>query len=220
MNAKYMGWWFCSIMTAGLWLASGVTTQAGTYTWANVGTDWGTAANWGTNVVPGVVDTANFGGTGTVMPTIGDARSVSNLVFDGRGNWTFSGAGPLTITTNGSLTMQVSGTDIINPDIIICSNNIITVGKTSGSSFNEGLWLNGVLRGTGPLNVFAWSPPSQSILHYNNNNATNFTGGTLLTNSSIVLEWPMTNASGTYVFGLDAGGVNPGTITLNNVVQP
>ena len=36
MNAKYMGWWYCSIMTAGLWLVSGVTTQAG---------------NWGTNVM-------------------------------------------------------------------------------------------------------------------------------------------------------------------------
>ena len=166
--------------------------------------------------MPGGSDTANFTGSSTnVQPSINEAHSISSLYLDGSvASWTINGPGPLTLS-NGTVTLNWGAYAYINPAIVICSNTLFNIGVWSGNSV-AGLWLYGTLTGTGPLNVIAQVSPQYAYLHYCNNTAPNFTGGTVLTNSYATVEWVMTNSAGNYVFGKDAAGVNPGTITLNN----
>ena len=63
---------------------------ANTYTWANVGSNWGTAANWG-GTLPGGSDVGQFTLAGyTAQPNLGTPNTIGGV-------WN-TGNGPVTVT--------------------------------------------------------------------------------------------------------------------------
>jgi autotransporter-associated beta strand protein len=72
----------------------GPTARATTYTWNNAGTDWNTAANWTTAVVPGNADVSRFNSaTYGNLPSLSAASSASGLWMSGAGSLSVGGSG-------------------------------------------------------------------------------------------------------------------------------
>ena len=100
MNKSHMRKADVLFFLVGLSLLSAGLASATSYSWANLGTNWSTAANWTPNGVPTGTDTVNITASpATYLPAISDARSVSNLVLEGNGvTWTINGTGSLTVS--------------------------------------------------------------------------------------------------------------------------
>ena len=76
--------------------------QAATFTWANLGADWGTAANWGGSS-PAGADVGQFNLPGySAQPNVGELNTIGG-VWD-------TGAGALNVT--GTSTLTINGTTI------------------------------------------------------------------------------------------------------------
>ena len=214
MNRNYTRGTYGLFLMIGLWLLSAGMASATSYSWANVGSSWSTAGNWSPSGVPTGTDTVNITTSPTnYLPTISDARSVSNLTLQGSGNvtWTINGTGSLAVSNAVKLDRHNA---FINVNFILCSNTVFGPGAYIGDQNTppliEGIWLTGGLSGSGPLAV-----QGNGSVGYQNNAAPIFTGGTMISGGSYV-NWVMTNAAGSYAFGFDAGGVNPGTIAISN----
>ena len=125
--------------------------------------------------------------------------------------WTINGTGSLAVSNAVKLDRHNA---FINVNFILCSNTVFGPGAYIGDQNTppliEGIWLTGGLSGSGPLAV-----QGNGSVGYQNNAAPIFTGGTMISGGSYV-NWVMTNIAGSYAFGFDAGGVNPGTITISN----
>jgi autotransporter-associated beta strand protein len=83
-------------------LVSPLMVHADTFTWNNVGTDWGTASNW-ISGIPGPADVAQFNSaTYNFQPNVGELNTVGGV-------WA-TGAGSLSV--GGSFILTINGTSI------------------------------------------------------------------------------------------------------------
>jgi len=117
-------------------LAALTTAPAGAAqrTWANVGTDYNTAANWG-GVLPGTGDYAWFPNVITNQPELSANITNQQVQFGGSG-WILSASGgaKLTLTSTGSGATAGTGAAIVGYTF---SNTIaapIVLGATAGST--------------------------------------------------------------------------------------
>ena len=165
-----------------------------------VSTDWATAANWSSGVVPGATDSVIVKLTVARLPTISDARSVKSLYVAFGATVTVGTNGSLdvkqvlnnlgSINNNGSLTMSGTAAQVITGGGRV---NSLTITNTAGVTLNSDLTVNGKLSITG------------STLNVNNKTLT-LNSGSYLTN---VASGILTNASHTIAKqALDPARVN------------
>jgi len=114
--------WFPLAIVAALLFAP-VTAHAATRTWANVGTDFATAANWG-GTVPVSDITSDIGSFNSVLsfqPVLSANRSINGLAFTAlaTGTVTLSGAGTLTTGASGINNASTTGQKTINTALIL-----------------------------------------------------------------------------------------------------
>ncbi len=101
----------CALLGLAILSVSFTTTlrAQNVYTWANVGFDWGTAANWG-GTVPSGTDIGLFNaGPYTFQPDLGAPYAVGALWNTGTGSVTITDQ-PLTLnscTVNGNLSIGI-----------------------------------------------------------------------------------------------------------------
>ena len=128
--------------------------RAVTRTWADLGTDFATAANWG-GTAPANNITGDIGSFNSVLnfqPVLAANRSINGLAFtvNATGNITLSGAGAFTLGTGGINNVSTSGLKLINNNLTLgaaqtfTNNGALTIG---GNVTNGGFLLT--LRGTG-----------------------------------------------------------------------
>jgi fibronectin-binding autotransporter adhesin len=138
-------------IACGLFLILPVAAQAATFSWSNVGTDWGAAANWG-GAVPGPLDVALFDLPGySFQPNIGEGNVVGGIWNTGTGPLNVSGAFPLTLNgtaINGNAGFGVEMDPGTGPMTV--SAPIVLGG--SQSWFNNS---SSPLTTVGPINIFA-----------------------------------------------------------------
>ena len=91
----------------------GQPASAATLTWSNLGTDWGTASNWG-STAPGSADIAlfNYGPTYAYQPNLSSGTAVGGLWDTGSGTLTIGGSA---LTINAA-TIGVNNTTGIEMD--------------------------------------------------------------------------------------------------------
>ena len=128
--------------------------RAVTRTWADVGTDFATAANWGGTVPANNItnDIGSFNSVLNFQPVLAANRSINGLAFtvNATGNITLSGAGAFTLGTGGINNVSTSGLKLINNNLTLgaaqtfTNNGAMTIG---GNVTNGGFLLT--LGGTG-----------------------------------------------------------------------
>ncbi len=168
-----------SLMTlaAVWWLSIGSLAHCATLTWTNTASgNWGNAANWNPNQVPGATDTAVITGAGVtvtldISPTVGGiilGDSGAGMVTLAPNNQTLSVNGPLTINPSGSFTLDsgtLSGNLTIsgilkwtggvfglgNNGLTIATNGAVILAGTNGGNYplSENVTNAGTLRITG-----------------------------------------------------------------------
>ncbi len=177
---------------------------ASTYTWANVGATWGTAANWG-GTVPGAADVGQFNlGSYSFQPTLAAAAPIGGLWDTGAGAVTISGsaltinsatigantatgiemdpgAGALTISSSlvlgGTQTwLNNSGNLLAITGTVANAGNLLTIAGNSASSFS------GVISGAGGFTVNGSPVVNMSGVNTYTGNTT-ISGGTLQLNT-------------------------------------
>ena len=142
----------CLLLTAVLGLLfAGQTASGAVYTWSNVGTDWGTASNWG-GILPGSTDVGLFNLSGyTSQPNVGEPCLIGGLWGMGSGSVAVGGGNTLilygtTINSNtgtgieldpgaGALTISAPLSLLAAQQWLNNSGNLLTV---SGSVANGG----------------------------------------------------------------------------------
>lgn len=99
---------------------------------ATGGGGWGTAGNWDINAVPSALDTT-FGSaiTGNATITLGEDRSVANLIFDDNNSYTLSGN---TLSVSGDVS-AISGTHTISSTVQF-SGGTRMLTSSAGASLN------------------------------------------------------------------------------------
>ena len=127
------------------------TAKAALRTWADIGTDFGTGANWG-GTAPVAADIASFNTVLTFQPVLAANRSILGLAFttNATGNITLSGAGAFTLGASGINNQSTGGLKLINNNLTLgaaqtfTNNGAMTV---AGNITNGGFLLT--LGGTG-----------------------------------------------------------------------
>ena len=145
--------WLIFATAAALWF-QGTPARAVTRTWADVGTDFATAANWG-GTAPANNITGDIGSFNSVLnfqPVLAANRAINGLAFTtlATGTVTLSGAGTLTTGTGGINNTSTSGLKSVSTSLILgaaqsfTNNGSLTI---SGPVANGGFLLT--LTGTG-----------------------------------------------------------------------
>lgn len=143
------------ISVGGLLLTQGSKLSAATRTWADVGTDFATAANWGgtapTNNITS--DIGSFNSVLTNMPVLAANRSINGLAFTNlaTGAITLSGAGTLTTGTGGINNASTSGLKTVSTSLVLGANQLFTNNGAmtiAGATLTNGGFLL-TLTGTG-----------------------------------------------------------------------
>jgi fibronectin-binding autotransporter adhesin len=152
------------VLVAGL---VGQSTSAATYTWANTGATWNTAANWG-GTVPGSSDVGLFNlGSYSFQPTLSAITSVGGLWDTGTGAVTVSGSA-LTLNSasiNGNATTGIE----LDPGAgaLTISSSLVLGGAQS--------WLNNAA-GSSPLTVTGNVATAGNLLTVAGSGTSSFSG--------------------------------------------
>jgi hypothetical protein len=131
-------------------LMPGVASASGTDTWTGAAGNgnWGTAANWAGNAVPGSGDNVIFPAGAPLTVNLNVNATVQNVTIDG--DYTFTPGGTLNIVGNSTISQPVSGTDSF------FENTIHFAGATSvttSTGNNAGIGLTNVSGITGPFTI-------------------------------------------------------------------
>jgi autotransporter-associated beta strand protein len=191
-------------------------------TWDGGGanSNWATAANWNTNVVPPAINDVQFGsaftsGTSIVM---GGSRTVNSLIINTVTPFTIAGAAGNVLTlTSGTLTRE----DIFTlPDVE--GDHIITAGVALGANANWSVWGSGTLAITGPISQTTAGTSLTKIgwglLEIAGTGT--YTGGTILEEAHLQLSGANARAGTGQIFvqmgaGLDVSGATvPNNLSL------
>ena len=154
----------------------GNSLKAATIQWADVGTDWNTAANWNpATAIPGNNDVALFGSASYVnQPTLSAAVSVGGVEVSGAGAMTISGS-TLTLRGSGVVLDSGAGNLTISAGIALRNNTVIPIINNSASTL--------ALNGTGD-----WLASIQTgqFVNLQNNGAGSITSTTILNKNGYV----------------------------------
>ena len=176
------------------------SARAATYNWANSGTDWNTAANWGGAGFPGTLasDVANFNVATTVNPFVSGTVTFSRMTAQGSAGTIGISGTTITLTSTGTLTgaaINYSSTTAltINAPIVFgaaTGTQTINVNSASGTvAINNGITATGAAalqkQGLGTLVL---------------STANTYTGGTILNGGTTSVVNGALGASGTIAF--------------------
>jgi autotransporter-associated beta strand protein len=220
------------LAVAGAMALPGVARAATTYTWANSGTDWGTAANWtggAAGTFPGSSSTdiavlPSHGTTGLKNPSITNTENpvIAELSIDnsGGGVYSFSAA-----TGTGSLTLNGDGTTN-NVGLMVTGGGTTNLGQLGGTilgtnqtwSIDSGTSVTGkILAGAG--NTLTLTGPGTLTPSSGTNVNFNVNAGTLVSTTYANLGTGGTftiGGTGTLAYTTTGGNQNYGTINLND----
>lgn len=181
-------------------------SQATVRTWSNVGTVWGTAANWG-GTTPGTGDDALFNSASYTgfQPNFSANAALGMFQSSGAGAITFTGTQTLTLNANGStpgtgilvdsgagavnfagvkFTLGATQSWTNNSSNLVNANGVIGLGAntlTFDGSGSGGFNLNGIISGTGHLIM----NQSSGTLTLGGGNS--FTGNTTITAGTLIV---------------------------------
>ena len=154
MSRRVRTAWFPLASVAALLFAP-TAVHAATRTWADVGTDFATAANWGGTAPANNItnDIGSFNSVLNFQPVLSANRSINGLAFTAlaTGTVTLSGAGTLTTGTGGINNASTTGQKSINTALILGAAQSFTNNGSlgiAGSTLTNGGFLL-TLTGTG-----------------------------------------------------------------------
>lgn len=184
--------------------ASGIAAHAATDTWTPTtggSYDWNSNGNWlsGTQFPNGIDDTANLNIdiSGNQTISLNQAITLGTLNL---GDLNSSAAFTINLGTSGGLIFDVSSgfalldrtsvisrTDVINADVTLNDNLVV---RTQWSGSGNGLQINGLITGTGGINLTANALPasgtSSNVQFLDlTNTANSFTGDTIISNGRL-----------------------------------
>lgn len=179
----------------GLGVMFAAAAHAATITWTgNVGTDFATAGNWATNVVPASndwQDTARFADTtpapANKTPTLSAGRSLNGMLFESAG-WTYGGTAQTIIR---SISSSGAGTNTISAPLKTIYNNTWTINSGNTLNITNVLYQDSTwsltLNGGGTLSVASsiegWS---SALKFYLNSGTVKIGGATPYKNGGVV----------------------------------
>lgn len=176
-------------------------------TWNGGTGNWGDAAQWTPNTVPGNAGTSHF--TATVaagVATLGSAITIDNLHFTGG---TINGTSPLTLT--GLASTWTSGVFAGLGEIIVAPGAVFSASGNAAHSFSERTIRN---QGT-----FVWSVRG-ALQSGSGGQFINSAGATFVDATTGIADYLITNTSGgTFTF-TNAGTFSKSTTSSTHVTVP
>lgn len=197
-------------VAATLLLAFASSVHAADRTWANSGTDYNTAANWG-GVLPGTGDAALFSSIVTNQPNLSAPITNQQIRFTtSTGGWTLFGGSALTLTSIGTgatagtgsaiVSANTSGTTTISAPLVLGGAAATTATFTQ--STGGALAISGNILSTNAIAGLTLSGQTAFTLSGNNT----YAGNTTLASSSSTLNINSATALG-------AGGAGTALVT-------